>query len=247
MTKQFITESELAARVSSLKEKMANEAWYNPMTWGQSGGAQTGGGAAVGNPKIAAQGKKAGATQAGTAAASTTPVAKPAAQPDPNVKALQDKLIAAGAKIKADGIMGPATRAAQQQFPQVTTQSPEEQAVAADLLSANDGSTTSGAAPEPRDPNAGLAGAAAGAAAPAAEPAAGGAATTTPAAAPAAAPAQGTAAGYAPAAAPAQGGLVDGSGKPVVSGSGQQVKTGATMESTEYGELQRIMSIVQYR
>jgi hypothetical protein len=70
--------------------------------------------------------------------------------------ALQQKLIAAGAKIKADGIMGPATRAAQQQFPTVTTQTDAEKAVAADMLSANDGSTTSGAAATARNPNAGL-------------------------------------------------------------------------------------------
>jgi len=238
----MITESELASKVSSLKEKLANEAWYNPATWG---GGNTGGGAATGNPKIAAQGKKAGATPA--QGASTTPVAAPAGQPDPNVKALQDKLIAAGAKIKADGIMGPATRAAQQQFPNVTTQSPEEQAVAKDLLSANDGSTTSGAAPAPRDPNAGLAPAAAPAAAPAEKMADGGppptpeqlkwlggadktdpiilarmrsAVPNAPAAAPAATPA--------PAAAPAA--------TPV-----------AESETTGYNELQRIMSIIQHR
>jgi len=52
---------------------------------------------------------------------------------DANVKALQDKLIAAGAKIKADGIMGPQTRAAQAQFPNVTTQTDAEKAHAASL------------------------------------------------------------------------------------------------------------------
>lgn len=42
--------------------------------------------------------------------------AKPAATPDPKVLALQKELIAKGAKIKADGIMGPNTKAAQAQF-----------------------------------------------------------------------------------------------------------------------------------
>lgn len=41
---------------------------------------------------------------------------KPAAQPDPKVLALQKELIAKGAQIKADGIMGPKTQAAQAQF-----------------------------------------------------------------------------------------------------------------------------------
>jgi hypothetical protein len=50
--------------------------------------------------------------------------AKPAAAPappggDPKVFALQQKLIAKGAKIKADGKMGPATQTAMKQFPDV--------------------------------------------------------------------------------------------------------------------------------
>jgi hypothetical protein len=65
-----------------------------------------------------------------TGTQATKPAAPVAAKPDPNVKALQDKLIAAGAKIKADGIMGPATRAAQAQFPNVTTQTDAEKAAA---------------------------------------------------------------------------------------------------------------------
>ncbi len=47
--------------------------------------------------------------------------AKPKATPDPKVKALQDKLIAAGAKITPDGIMGPQTQAAMKQFPQAVS------------------------------------------------------------------------------------------------------------------------------
>jgi hypothetical protein len=69
------------------------------------------------------------------------------AQFDPNVKALQDKLIAAGAKIKADGFMGPATRAAQAQFPNVTTQTDTEKAVGADINNANN---TPASAPSPQ-------------------------------------------------------------------------------------------------
>ena len=99
------------------------------------------------------------APAAAPATQSTKPAApaRPTAKSDPNVKALQDKLIAAGAKIKADGIMGPATRAAQQQFPNVTTQTDAEKAVSADLLSANDGTGQNGGAAQVRNPNAGLA------------------------------------------------------------------------------------------
>ena len=53
-----------------------------------------------------------GAGQAAAPAATT----KPAGNPDPAVMKLQQALIAKGAKIKADGIMGPATQAAQKQF-----------------------------------------------------------------------------------------------------------------------------------
>ena len=61
------------------------------------------------------------AVAANTAAAAntgqqTTPPAKAKPASDPKVLALQQQLIAAGAKIKADGVMGPATRAAQKQF-----------------------------------------------------------------------------------------------------------------------------------
>lgn len=52
-------------------------------------------------------------------AAKTGQAAQPAkvpAKPDPKVLALQKELIAKGAQIKADGIMGPKTQAAQQQF-----------------------------------------------------------------------------------------------------------------------------------
>jgi hypothetical protein len=90
-------------------------------------GAKQGYASATGAPAPTQQ--AAAKPQAGQSA-SPKPAAKPAAKADPNVKALQDKLIAAGAKIKADGIMGPATRAAQAQFPNVTTQTGAEQAAA---------------------------------------------------------------------------------------------------------------------
>jgi len=64
----------------------------------------------------------------------STQAAKPAAGVDPKVKALQDKLIAAGAQIKADGIMGPATQAAMKQFPQVKESVAESMASLRDRL-----------------------------------------------------------------------------------------------------------------
>jgi peptidoglycan hydrolase-like protein with peptidoglycan-binding domain len=42
------------------------------------------------------------------------------AKPDPAVIKIQQDLIAQGAKIKADGVMGPATQAAMKQFPGVS-------------------------------------------------------------------------------------------------------------------------------
>jgi hypothetical protein len=58
--------------------------------------------------------KAGGAAPAAGAAAPAAGAAK--AKPDPKVMALQQELIKKGAKIKADGIMGPQTMAAQKQF-----------------------------------------------------------------------------------------------------------------------------------
>jgi len=60
--------------------------------------------------------KDAAAQSTQTAAAPTAPTPKGT---DPKVLALQQQLIAKGAKIKADGIMGPATQTAMKQFPGV--------------------------------------------------------------------------------------------------------------------------------
>jgi len=200
--KKKINESELLSKISSLREHIAvieserqtqEGVWdaikgagqkvlgavtNNPLKTAAAGTAAVGGAAALAPGKPAAAAAPAGTTAPAAGAAA-------GGKSDPNVMALQQKLIAAGAKIKADGIMGPATRAAQQQFPDVTTQTDAEKAAA------------SGEGAGMVAPAAGAAaGGAAGAAAPAAAPATPAAAPATPAAAPAAASAT-------PAAAPA--------------------------------------------
>ena len=129
-----INESELLNRVARLREKVLAE-------MGGGGAAQAQRNANVPAPGTAAA-VRSGQPAPGKAAApagttAPAPAAKPAAKPDPTTMELQKKLIAAGAKIKADGIMGPATRAAQQQFPNVTTQPAAAQAVGADINSAD--------------------------------------------------------------------------------------------------------------
>ena len=76
---------------------------------------------ASGQPDDATGVDAAVAAQAAAPAAPTQaaqPAAKPKvmAKPDPAVMKIQQDLIAKGAKIKADGVMGPATQAAQKQF-----------------------------------------------------------------------------------------------------------------------------------
>lgn len=106
-------------------------------------GAQTGYAAATGQP-AAAQGAnptKPAAPAAPGAPAKPAAPAKPGAapaagKPEAWVKELQTKLNAAGEKLNPDGVMGPATRAAQARHPEITTQPAAAQAVAADINSA---------------------------------------------------------------------------------------------------------------
>ena len=110
-----INESQLAARVSSLKERMA-EIEAQQQNEGIIGNAwdavKSGAGKVAGALGLGA----AGGAAAGAAMSKPAAPAKPAAKPDPAVMKQQQDLIAKGAKIKADGIMGPATQAAMQQF-----------------------------------------------------------------------------------------------------------------------------------
>jgi len=190
-----ITESELKDRVNRLREYMAvveNEQ-VNEVNWGAIGtgamNAVKGAGSAIGNAlkttggKVAAGlglgagGLAAGQAMtkpAGGAAAAPAGTTKPAAKSDPAVMKQQQDLIAKGAKIKADGIMGPATQAAINQFggaapaaaPAVAPaaapaagqelRTPAEIAASQDMLTANDGSGANGGTDQARNPNAGL-------------------------------------------------------------------------------------------
>ena len=60
----------------------------------------------------------------------------------PGIYDLQVALNKAGAKLKTDGVTGPATKAAQAQFPNVTGQTDAEKKVAADVNTANTTPTT---------------------------------------------------------------------------------------------------------
>jgi hypothetical protein len=193
-----ITENELLNKVSRLKEYMAvvESEQVNEISLGALGtgamNAVRGAGSAIANgaqkffgstagklatgAAVGAGGMAAGqaAMQPGQAAAPKGTTAKVPGKSDPAVKALQDKLIAAGAKIKADGIMGPATDAAMKQFPQAVAapaapaapaaapvagqelRTADEIAASQDLLSANDGSGANGGTEQARNPNAGL-------------------------------------------------------------------------------------------
>ena len=82
------------------------------------------------------------AAVAANAAQATTPPGKATPVSDPNVVALQKQLIAAGAKITADGRMGPATRAAQKQFGGNVTDANQSSAETARLARANTDAAT---------------------------------------------------------------------------------------------------------
>jgi len=247
-----ISETELKNKVESLRQTIS-EVWYNPATWSAAGGGNTGGGAATGNPHLAAQGKRAGATQQGTKPAAPAKVAYDTNFPEATAKELQTKLNAAGEKLTVDGKMGPATRAAMARHPEITTQPAAAQAVGADINSADNTPAAPAPAPAPAAPTGSAA----------LNPNAPGAnaATTIPSgglenqanqaqapAAPATAPAApATAAGPAPGTVGTGSGgqLVDGSGKPVQQGSTQQ--PAQVGESTMYDDLKRIVSLVHYR
>jgi hypothetical protein len=105
-----ITESELRDRSAKLREYIA--AVENQQTEGVLGNAAKWVGGALGLGGAAAG----GAALQNQANAAAAPAAKPAAKSDPAVLKQQQDLIAKGAKIKADGIMGPATQAAIKQY-----------------------------------------------------------------------------------------------------------------------------------
>ena len=123
-----ITESELKNKVLGLKEKMAEleNRQLSEVNWGAIGtgamNAVKGAGTAIGNALSTTGGKIAGGAALGAGAlAAGQQLTKPTgattgAKSDPAILKQQQDLIAKGAKIKADGIMGPATQAAIKQF-----------------------------------------------------------------------------------------------------------------------------------
>ena len=123
-----ITESELKNKVLGLKEKMAEleNRQLSEVNWGAIGtgamNAVKGAGTAIGNALSTTGGKIAGGAALGAGAlAAGQQLTKPTgattgAKSDPAILKQQQDLIAKGAKIKADGIMGPATQAAMKQF-----------------------------------------------------------------------------------------------------------------------------------
>ena len=128
--KKLITESELKARVNRLKEYMAvvesnqvDEAWYDPRTW--FGGKEQPAAA----PAAPAQGAKP------VAPAGAPKVAYDKTMPAATVQELQTKLNAKDPtlKLKVDGKLGQATKAAMAKYPDVTTNpnAPQNQAAAA--------------------------------------------------------------------------------------------------------------------
>jgi peptidoglycan hydrolase-like protein with peptidoglycan-binding domain len=78
-----------------------------------------------GDDEIAAAAAKDQPAQPATTAAASPAPAAATSKVSPQVMALQKQLIAKGAKIKADGVMGPQTQAAMKQFPDVQLASKE--------------------------------------------------------------------------------------------------------------------------
>jgi hypothetical protein len=129
-----IDENQLAARVASLKEKMAEieNAQFDEGIGSTIWNGVKGAGKAIGNALNTTGGKLAAGTalvgagtvaaqtlagnQNGQAGATTGTTTKVPGKSDPAILKQQQDLIAKGAKIKADGIMGPATQAAIKQF-----------------------------------------------------------------------------------------------------------------------------------
>ena len=114
-----IDENQLAARVAGLREKIAEiESQQNEGVWDAIKGAGQKVAGWMGQHPMATAGGAAAAGAAGTAAAMGAggKPAPTAPKSDPAVMKQQQDLIAKGAKIKADGIMGPATQAAIKQF-----------------------------------------------------------------------------------------------------------------------------------
>jgi hypothetical protein len=129
-----ITESELISRANRLREKVIESEQVNEVDWGGMASNAwkgiKGAGTAIGNALSTTGGKVAGGAALGAGALAAGQAAmKPGQAPapagttarvpgksDPAVLKQQQDLIAKGAKIKADGIMGPATQAAIAQF-----------------------------------------------------------------------------------------------------------------------------------
>lgn len=166
-----INEQELVARSIALREKLAEQMQTDEGIAGAAWNAVKGAGSAIANGAQKVLGSTAGKVGLGAAAGAgalaagqqlaggAAPAAagttKPAGgKPDPAIMKQQQDLIAKGAKIKADGIMGPATQAAITQFGGAAPAAPAEPAApgaeapvdTTDPLAANNAQST-GAAP----------------------------------------------------------------------------------------------------
>lgn len=108
---------EAAAQAAADKADVA--AGATDMSMGQAGAvnaAQTAALASGAQDDVTGVDKAVAANAAAPTGGAAASPAKPKPTPDPKVMAMQQELIKKGAKIKADGIMGPATAAAQKQF-----------------------------------------------------------------------------------------------------------------------------------